>query len=64
MNVTTRDGKLFASVGPDEGEIELIEGLSFYVPRFLGWITFERDASGKISGLKGYFGEDYEASRK
>jgi hypothetical protein len=64
VNVTTRDGKLFASVGPEQGELELIEGLSFYIPRFLGWVTFERDASGNISGLKGYFGEDFEASRK
>jgi dienelactone hydrolase len=64
VNVTTRDGKLFASVGPQEGELELIEGLSFYVPRFLGWVTFERDASGKIAAFKGYFGQDMEASRK
>jgi dienelactone hydrolase len=64
VTVTVRDGKPFASVGSEDGELELIEGLEFYVPRFLGWVTFERDASGKVSGLKGYFGEDVEAKRK
>jgi hypothetical protein len=63
VKVTARDGKLFANAGREDGELELIEGLTFYVPRFLGWITFERDTSGRITGLKGYFGEDVEARR-
>lgn len=64
VKVTTRDGKIFASANNEDAELELIEGLSFYVPRFLGWITFERDAAGKIAGMKGYFGEDMEGRRK
>jgi dienelactone hydrolase len=62
--VAARDGKLFAKAGADEGELELVEGLTFYISRFRGWVTFERDAAGKIAGLKGYFGQDVEATRK
>jgi dienelactone hydrolase len=64
VEVTARDGKLVAKVGSDEGELDLVEGLTFYIPRFRGWVTFERDASGKVTGLKGYFGNDVEATRK
>ncbi len=64
VTVTLRDGKLFAVVRGEDAEMELIEGLAFHVPRFLGWITFVRDASGKVMGFTGYFGEDVEASRR
>jgi hypothetical protein len=64
IEMRVRDGKLLATVGSDEGELDFVEGMTFYVPRFRGWVTFERDASGKFTGLKGYFGEDVEATRK
>jgi dienelactone hydrolase len=63
VKVTTRDGKLFASTGAEDAEVQLVEALTFYVPRFMGWITFERDAAGKIAGVKGYFGQDVEGRR-
>jgi dienelactone hydrolase len=61
--VTVRDGKLFANANGEEAELELVEGLGFYLPRFKGWITFVRDASGQVTKLTGYFGEDVEGSR-
>jgi dienelactone hydrolase len=63
VKVTARDGKLFVSTGAEDAELEFVEGLSFYVSRFMGWITFERNASGKIMVMKGYFGEDVEGRR-
>jgi dienelactone hydrolase len=64
LKVFLKNGKLFAAARNEEGELELVEGLAFHVPRFLVWITFVRDASGKVTGLTGYGESDFEATRE
>jgi hypothetical protein len=64
VTVLAKDGKLLLDVGNQQGELQLIEGLEFYNSTFQAWVTFVRDASGKVQGAKAYVqGEDNEAKK-
>jgi dienelactone hydrolase len=65
VTLESKDGKLFLSTDgeKDRDELELIDGLEFYLPRFNVWVWFERDAAGKVSAIKAYAGEDLEGKR-
>ncbi len=63
--IASRDGKLILQVDDanDSAEMQIVEGLRFYLPRFSLWLWFERDAAAKVTVLKGFQGEDFEGKR-
>jgi hypothetical protein len=58
-----KEGKLLLDTGGEADELQLIEDLEFYVPRINVWVSFERDASGAVSKIKAYTGEDFEGKK-
>ena len=62
----TKDGKrLLAKQQGQSDAMELVPETetSFCIPRYNLWISFTRDASGKVTGLVGYQGGDFTARR-
>jgi dienelactone hydrolase len=64
VTVFAKDGKLMMRVDKQEGELQLIDGLEFFIPGFQAWVTFERDASGKVRGAKAYVSGDDLVAKK
>jgi len=60
-----RDGtKLMINAGGDGGELLPQEDANFYLPTFNVWIAFQRDDSGKVTGLTSAGSGDFEATRQ
>lgn len=55
--------KLIAYTGPQADELIAQDDANFYVPRFDAWLTFERDASGKVTGITVAQGGEYSARK-
>jgi dienelactone hydrolase len=65
--VLTRKGDiLLGKAGPDELDFVPLDENTFYGEEFNVWVTFDRDASGKVTGFSGYQpGDgDFEAARQ
>lgn len=60
-----RDGtKLIIKAGGDGGELLPQDDANFYLPAFNVWIAFQRDDSGKVTGLTSAGSGDFEATRQ
>jgi hypothetical protein len=46
--------RLWAKAGPDTLELDPIDPVTFYGAKFNVWITFEKDASGAVTGFTGH----------
>jgi dienelactone hydrolase len=59
-----REGeKFFALTGGDKAELLPQGGNNFYLAGFGAWLSFQADAAGKVTGLQGTDGGDFEAPR-
>ena len=64
VEVRREGSKLFAQQGGDSTELLPQVEDNFYLPPFSLWIAFQRDATGKVTGLTGAGGGDFEAKRQ
>ena len=59
-----RDGaRLLADAQDDSGELIAQDENNFYMPSVGVWISFLRDAAGKVTGFNGSGSGDFEARR-
>jgi poly(3-hydroxybutyrate) depolymerase len=66
VTVTRQGDALHAKVESEELDLEAIDERNFYGAKFNVWLTFEKDAEGKVTGFVGYQpGDgDFEAKRQ
>ena len=66
MVVTRQGDALQAKVDSEELDLEAIDERNFYGAKFNVWLTFEKDAGGKVTGFTGYQpGDgDFEAKKQ
>ena len=66
IEITRKEGMLWAKVASDELGFVPLDPVNFYGEKFNVWVTFEKDASGAVTGLVGHQpGDgDFEAKRQ
>jgi dienelactone hydrolase len=66
VEVSRREDVLVANTGSEQADLVPADQNTFYGQKFNIWVTFERDASGTVTGFTGYEpGDgDFEAKRK
>lgn len=66
VEITRRDDVLWLKSGSDELEFVPLDATTFYGEKFNVWVTFQKDPTGKITGLVGHQpGDgDFEGKRK
>jgi dienelactone hydrolase len=63
VEVSREAGQLIARSDGNQGELLPQDGDDFYMPGFNLWLSFQRDAAGKVTGFKGSGTGDFEAPR-
>ncbi len=63
VGIRREGARLFGKSGDDESELLAQDENNFYVPPFSLWISFQRDAAGRVTGFTGAGGGDFEATR-
>ncbi|MEO8061921.1 MAG: prolyl oligopeptidase family serine peptidase [Pseudomonadota bacterium] len=63
IEILKKGGQLSAIVAGDEAELVPTGQASFLVPRFNVRLDFVRDAAGKVTGVTGYGGNDFEGKK-
>jgi dienelactone hydrolase len=66
IEITRKGDLLWAKAGTDELELVPLDDTTFYGAKFNVWVTFEKDAAGKVVGFNSHQpGEgDFDARRK
>ncbi len=66
VEVGRRGDTLWAKTGPDAMDFVALDQATFYGQKFNVWVTFEKDASGKVTGFTGHQpGDgDFEAKKQ
>ena len=66
MELERRGEALWAKTGADSLDFVPLDQVTFYGQKFNVWVTFEKDASGKVTGFTGHQpGDgDFEAKRQ
>jgi dienelactone hydrolase len=63
IDLQARDGALSLVANGEASPVALVDGLTFYATVFDLWMTFTRDAAGRINGINGWNGSDFSAQR-